>query len=260
MNTEPNQKETFHLYSQRAISIATYIGGPLAAGILARQNFINLGKEELGKKALIISIVSTILLFVVIFSIPENLIDKIPSAVIPLVYTAIIYLIIEKTQGVEIKEHKSNNHPFYSAWKAVGIGAISSVILLIGIFGYAYLAPYPPYFEKYDEGIEKFAENEDKALHLFSIIETSSPNEIIEYIDNIGLPAWKENLVLINDLDNIEGIDEDLINQNKILKQYSNLNIEAFELIKKAFEEDTDKYAMEIDELNRKIEKKLSEL
>ncbi|GGH15012.1 hypothetical protein GCM10011418_16380 [Sphingobacterium alkalisoli] len=41
-----NQHDTIQPYSQRAISIATYLGGPLAADILARQNFINLGEEE----------------------------------------------------------------------------------------------------------------------------------------------------------------------------------------------------------------------
>lgn len=33
------------LYSQKGISIATFFGGPLAAGYLIRQNFIALGKE-----------------------------------------------------------------------------------------------------------------------------------------------------------------------------------------------------------------------
>ena len=163
MNQETNQEKTFHLYSQRVISIATYFGGPLAAGILARQNFINLGKEQLGKNALIIGILSTILLFVGIFSVPDHIMDKIPNAVIPLVYTGIIYLILEKFQGSELKEHKENNRPFYSAWKATGIGAVCMLILLGGIFGYAFLSPDDFDTKKYDNGIAKFNKNEEKA-------------------------------------------------------------------------------------------------
>ena len=83
-------------YSQKGISIATYFGGPLAAGYLVKKNYETLGQPESGKKALIIGIISTILLFVGIFSIPKSIIDKIPSALIPLIYTGLIYLIVEK--------------------------------------------------------------------------------------------------------------------------------------------------------------------
>ena len=164
MNQEINQKDTIELYSQRAISIATYFGGPLAAGILARQNFINLGKEELGKNSLIISIATTILLFVGLFSVPEEIINKVPNVVIPLIYTGIIYLIIEKYQGRELKEHKENNRPFYSAWKAAGIGAVCMLILVGGIFGYAFLSPDDFDTKKYYNGIAEFNKNEENAL------------------------------------------------------------------------------------------------
>jgi len=260
MNQETNQEKTFHLYSQRVISIATYFGGPLAAGILARQNFINLGKKQLGKNALIIGILSTILLFVGIFSVPDHIMDKIPNAVIPLVYTGIIYLILEKFQGSELKEHKENNRPFYSAWKATGIGAVCMLILLGGIFGYAFLSPDDFDTKKYDNGIAKFNKNEEKALLLFSIIETNNPDKIIEHIDNVGLPAWQENLKLLDDLDNIEGLYDQLKNQNEILRQYSKLRIEAFELIKKSVKEDSNKYGREIEELNRQIDEILKKL
>jgi hypothetical protein len=126
------------LYSQRVISIATFFGGPLSAGILVRQDFINLGKDDYGNYSLIIGIVSTILIFLGIFSLPEHIIDKIPNVLIPAIYTGIIYFIIEKLQGSELAIHKNNNGEFYSGWKAAGIGAICMIILMTGIFGYVY--------------------------------------------------------------------------------------------------------------------------
>lgn len=77
-----NNKDTLKLYSQNAISVATFFGGPLAAGFLARQNFISLGKKESAKNSLIIGIVSTVLLFAAIFSVPDELINKVPRFVI----------------------------------------------------------------------------------------------------------------------------------------------------------------------------------
>lgn len=260
MDQEVNQKNTVELYSQRAISIATFFGGPLAAGILARKNFINLGKEKLGKTSLIIGIVSTILLFVGIFSVPEEMIDKVPNAVIPLIYTGIIYLIIEKYQGSDLKEHKENNQPFYSSWKATGIGTVCMLVLVGGIFGYAFLSPDDFDINKYDNGIAEFNKNEENALLLFSIIENSSPDKIIEYIDNVGLPAWKKNIELLDKLDKIEGLYDQFKKQNEILRQYSKLRIETFELIKIAVKEDTNKYDRKIEELNQQIEVVLKKL
>lgn len=260
MNSETNQKNTMELYSQRAISIATYFGGPLAAGILARQNFINLGKDELGKNSLIIGIVSTILLFVGIFSVPEEIIDKVPNAVIPLIYTGIIYLIIEKYQGIELKEHKENNRPFYSAWKATGIGALCMLILVGGIFGFTFLSPDDFDTKKYDNGIAEFNKNEENALFLYSMIETSSPDKIIDHIDKVGLPAWNNNIEILDDLDNIEGLYDQFKKQNEILRQYSKLRIETFELFKKAVSENTNKYDDQIEQLNIEIEGLLEKL
>jgi len=260
MNKATNTDETIELYSQRAISIATYFGGPLAAGILARQNFINLGEERLGKNALIIGIISTIFLFVGIFLIPEEIIDKVPNAIIPLLYTGIIYLVIEKYQGSKLKEHKENSRPFYSAWKATGVGAVCMLILLGGIFGYAYLSTDDFDTKKYDNGIAEFNTNEEKALKLFAIIKNGSPDKIISHIDDVGLPAWKQNLKLLDELDNIKGLSEQFKKQNRILRQYSILRIKAFELVRKSVSENTNRYDEEFGKLNQQIEELLKQL
>lgn len=257
---DTNQIDPIELYSQRAISIATYFGGPLAAGILARQNFINLGKAQQGKYALIIGIITTILLFVAIFSVPEYIIDKIPNAIIPFVYIGIIYLVIEKYQGIDLKNHKENNGPFYSAWKATGIGALSMLFLLAGIFGYVYFSPEDFDATKYDSGIATFNKNEEKALQLFSILENSSSDKVISHIDNIGLPSWQENLTLLDELDEIEGLYDQFKKQNEKLRHYTKLRIETFQLLKKAISEKSNSYDMQIQALNTEIDKTLKEL
>lgn len=260
MNPEAETKETIKLYSQTAISIATYFGGPLAAGILTRRNFINLGKEQLGKNALIIGIISTMLLFVGIFSIPQNIIDKIPNIIIPLFYTIIINLVVDKYQGSNLKEHKQKNRPFYSVWKATGIGIICMLILLGGIFSYAFLSPEDFDTKKYDNGIAEFNKNEEEALQLFVIIENSDAEKVISHIDSIGLPAWERNLKLLEELDNIEGLYDQFKKQNETLRQYTKLRMKSFALIRKAIIENTNKYDKEIDDLNRNIDKTLTKL
>jgi hypothetical protein len=257
-----NQNLTTKFYSQRAITIATYFGGPLAAGYLARQNFINLGKEDYGRYSFIIGIISTVLIFVGIFTIPEYIIDKIPNVLIPAIYTGVIYLIIEKLQGKELKEHKSKNGEFYSAWKAAGIGAICTVILLGGVFGYAFLQPNDFDAKKYDSEMAIFNNNEAKALELFNKINSSSQQELIDFIDKSGIPIWQSNIKILTDLDKLDGIYEQLIKQDQILRNYCNLRIEQFLLIRKSLisnnrveEEEMRKIVKEIDDEVLKLKK-----
>jgi hypothetical protein len=253
------------LYSQRAISIATFFGGPIAAGFLARQNFINLGKEDYGKYSLIIGIVSTLLVFAGIFSLPEHILDKIPNILIPTIYTGIIYLIIEKFQGRELSEHKNNNGEFYSAWKAAGVGAICMVILLIGIFSYVYtttgiIFPNGKFDEQYDNSIAQFNKNEEKALILFSLLENESPEKSINFIDSTGIPTWEENIRILDELDKIKGLYKPLKKQDQILRNYCNLRIESFKLIRKAIQEGTNAYDHQIESIHQKIDLEISKL
>lgn len=253
------------LYSQRAISIAAFFGGPMAAGFLVRQNFINIGKDDYGKYSWIIGIVSTILIYLGIFSLPENIIDKIPNVLIPAVYTGIIYLIIEKLQGRELADHKNNNGEFYSAWKAAGIGAICMVILLTGILGYVYsktgvIFPTGKFDVQYDNGIAQFNKNEEKALILFTMLENDGSERSISFIDSVGIPTWEENIRILEKLDEIKGLYKPLKEQDQVLRNYCNLRIESYKLIRRALEENTNAYDQQIENINKKIDLEVSKL
>jgi hypothetical protein len=260
------QAPTIKLYSQKAIGVATFFGGPVAAGILIRKNFIALGKKEHAFYALIIGIASTILLFIGIFSIPQNILDKTPNTLIPIIYTAVIYYINEIYQGKELKEHKEKNGIFYSNWKAAGVGAIFMSVLLgvLGIYFYSttgYILPIPKFDTKlYDSKIAEINKNEAKALELFTLLEKNNINEAIEFIDDQGIKAWEDNIQILNELDKSEGLYKVLIKQDKILRIYCNLRIESFKLIRKALVENTNLYDKQIEDINRKIDMELSNL
>lgn len=248
------------LYSQRSFYIATYIGGPLVAGYLAQQNFKALGKRKYGDYSIIIGIISSILLFAFIFSIPEPIIDKVPRFLIPAAYTLIIALLIEKFQGRDLKQHQENEGTFYSAWRAAGFGFISLFILSIGIVSYIYFGPQDFDVDKYDSQIAVFNKNEEKALDLFKIIDIENPTNAIEYIDQIAIPLWKENIKIVKDLNQLDGLTEQFIMQNKALLKYCELRIQSLNLIKLALKGNTSSYDSQIEKLNREIESVLSKL
>lgn len=261
MEQEITQKADIKLYSLKAISVATYLGGPLAAGILARRNFYNLGNEQAGKHAMVLGIISTLVIFGIIFSIPDAIIDKVPNALIPLIYTLVIYWVIEKTQGAQIKEHEKNKQRFYSNWRAAGIALACSAILVASVFTYAYISADDDFeTEKYNQGITQLHANEDKALQLFTIMENASNEEVVEFIDKVGLPAWAKNKTIVQELNQIEGLTVDLTTQNQLLDQYIDLRIAYYKTIKNAILEKTDKYNEQIQELNVKIDAIMNKL
>ncbi|PKP20208.1 MAG: hypothetical protein CVU06_10755 [Bacteroidetes bacterium HGW-Bacteroidetes-22] len=256
-------EETKRLFSQRAITIATFLGGPAAAGYLVKKNYEAFDQSEKGKIAFIIGIISTLLIFAGIFSMPEHIIDKIPNVLIPAIYTGIIYSIVEKIQGQWLREHKESGGKFYSVWKATGIGAIFMTILLAMIAGTAFLAGdlSRPDFDSttYDNEVAKFVENENKSLAVYKVINSAEPQFLIKEFSK-GIVLWKENIEIVNRLNAIENLPTELLEQNKKLLSYCDLRIQHNEIIVKAISEDTDKYVSEIDRIGMKINKVLEEL
>lgn len=254
-------EENKKFYSQRAISITTFFGGPLAAGILIRENFKSLNKEKQGKNALFIGIASTILIYTGLFALPEQIIDKLSSAIIPAIYTGIIYWIVEKTQGKILKSHKENNGEFYSAWKAARIGAMSMIFTLFIIAFVAFIAgdlsKTEPNFnaESYDKGLTTFFENEASSV---KVLQSFDSTNNIDYLKNeveksIGL--WKENKTIIDSVNKIKNLPERLLVQDGKLLKYCDLRIKHFELILSALNDNSDKYNSQIQKVGKKIEK-----
>lgn len=253
-------EENKKLYSQRAIGIATYFGGPLAAGFLIRKNFINLNKERQGLNSLIIGISSTFILFAGIFSIPDNIIDKIPSALIPLVYTGIIYLIVESIQGQDLKEFKENNGTFYSGWNASGVGIMSGILIAGVIFGYIYLQDGDWDIDSYNSKIELHTANEEEAMKLFELLDSAPKSQITRFIKDTGIPKWEENITILNSMDKIENVPEEYRTQVNLLKEYTKLRIEAYELISKAVQTQSSEYDEEIFKRHSRIDEIISQL
>ncbi len=233
---------TKKLYSKKSISIATFIGGPLAASILIGQNFRALGKHQLYTNSIFIGLISTVALIGLLTLTPEYIIDKIPQPIIPAIYTGIIFLIINKYQGIDIEEHEKLKGEFQSPWKAAGIALVSSLILIGGIFSSVFFSPTEFDYELYDKHIEEFVQNESEAFKLYEIYEQSNKDEITQFIDEIAIPKWHENINIINKISAISNLPEELKSKNKALIKYSNLQLKSLGLIRMKVQEDTHKY------------------
>lgn len=260
MSNQETTTKDLKLFSQRAIYIGTFVGGPLAAGYLIRANYRALGKSDEGNKALVFGVIGSILLFAIIFSVPESAIERIPRQLIPLVYTAIVYFIVERIHGDILRKHKEDGNPFFSRWRVAGISLISLAILSLGILGYVFISQYNSELEKYDVEIEKFTKNETETLVFYDHLNTDLPFALLSELDNRVIPKWQENIEIIKRINKIENLPSDLAEQNSILLKYSELRLEAFQLFRNAISQDTDLYRPRLEQLHHEIDLQLEKL
>ena len=134
-NLLPSQP-TFKLYKDRAIYVGTLLGGPLVAGYFAAENFKQLAQTNKVKTTWLFAILATIIIFSAKFLIPNF--EKI-AYLIPLIYTAIAQFLVQTFQGAAIKTHIETGGQTYSIWRAIWIGLVGLVILLVIIIAIAFL-------------------------------------------------------------------------------------------------------------------------
>lgn len=132
------QKPTEKIYKDRAIWVGTFLGGPLAAGYLIAENFKAFNEFDKAKMTWIYAIIVTILVFGGVFLIPDNV--KMPNQVIPLIYTAIAYYLVQHFQGQNISTHLNSGGQLFSWWRTIAVGLIGLAITIIPILGFALLS------------------------------------------------------------------------------------------------------------------------
>lgn len=257
---EQNKTKGLKLYSQRAISIATFLGGPLAAGYLVRENYLELNKPDEAKKAFIYGLLTTVAVFGFIFIMPESIMEKVPNQIIPLIYTAIIYYVVEQTQGETLKLHKELGNEFYSGWKAARIGFVSLLLLITLIFGYVFLFENDENLELYDAKMEVFSKNETESLEFYKYISLEDKSKLVKRLDTDVIPKWSQNIDIVKQTMLIDGLPDEIVEQNEKLLKYSELRLEAFKLLKKAISEETTIYDKELDMLHFKMDQELEKL
>ncbi|TDN97665.1 hypothetical protein [Sunxiuqinia elliptica] len=177
------------IFTNKAISIATFLGGPIAAGFLISKNYKVFGNEDAARNSVFIGIISTFFLFVGIFMIPEHIIDKIPQPVIPGIYTAIIAGLVEKLQGQKIKDFLLEDGQKASNWHAAGYGLIGLLIMIVFLVVMIFTIP--------TEGYEKNI-NIDKnvKLHYSKDIEDLKTERIASVIKQSGFMEGSEGAEL----------------------------------------------------------------
>lgn len=173
------ENNSLKIFTNKAISVATFFGGPIAAGFLISKNYKVFGNENAARNSVFIGLLSTILLFAGIFMIPEHIIDKIPQALMPGIYTLIIAGLVEKLQGQKIKEFLAENGQKASNWQAAGYGFLGFLIISVFLLVMIFAVP--------TEGYEKSVTvDKNIKLHYSKDIEVLKSQQIATLIKQSG--------------------------------------------------------------------------
>ena len=184
------------IFTNKVISFATFFGGPLTAGFLIGHNFKVLGNRRAAGQARLIGLIITLLLVAMLVSLPETTLDRIPSSLIPAVYTAIIALVVEKIQGDRIREYLLSQGKKASGWLAAAYGAAGAVAILLLAVTLFSVSPMQNY--KY-----RVAVNEHVNLHYNNRISDEESDMIKTLVNQSGF------------FDNSEGADLFLSNRDE---------------------------------------------
>ena len=125
---------TSKFYTDRAVLIGTFIGGPLVGAYLIAQNFKTLNEPSKVRQTWFIAI-GALVVAVGIGLIPP--LDKIPSFLFSIVFCLVAHSITKKYQGERIAAHQAAGGAVYATGRAVLIGFVGCALmigLLLGLF------------------------------------------------------------------------------------------------------------------------------
>ncbi|MCX6311717.1 MAG: hypothetical protein NT084_08775 [Bacteroidetes bacterium] len=167
------------IFREKPIYIATFLGGPLAAGYIMAHNFKIFGEPAKAKMAWLISILVSILLLWMVMKMPTSV--KIPNQLIPLIYTGIAYGLVYYYQGRNIETHLKKGGKYFSGWRVAGVTSISLVILCALIFSGLYFTDVT-----LNSSCKAYGLTENKIYYKSSNITVAELDKIAKTLEDVG--------------------------------------------------------------------------
>ena len=117
---------TGKLFDPKAVTLATFLGSPICGGIVLAMNYRQLGRNASANKAVVLSLLGTIVLFAIGMVVP----DKTPKPLLYLPPILAMAAIAKALQGQIFEEHKRLGGAVRSLWAAAGIGLVGLVVIV----------------------------------------------------------------------------------------------------------------------------------
>jgi hypothetical protein len=128
---------SYQLYSPGSMVLVTFLGTPLAGGVLLALNFHRLGLKGSALKALLGGVFTTMALYLIAQLLPER--SPLPGILLVPQLMGVHRLALHY-QGRLLQEHQQAGGKLASSWRAAGLGLLSLLaVLTVFIVGYLLL-------------------------------------------------------------------------------------------------------------------------
>jgi ABC-type transport system involved in multi-copper enzyme maturation permease subunit len=124
------------LYSSGQITLATFLGMPIAGAWLMARNYQALGVDAFAQ-AVTFGIIGTLVVLVLAVVLPEST----PNVLLPIVYTFIVQAIARAKQGVSFQAHIANGGLKHSTWRVTGIGLVFLAAVVLVFVAVLFMIP-----------------------------------------------------------------------------------------------------------------------
>jgi hypothetical protein len=127
--TQSNSSEvSARLYSVGQITLATFLGAPVAGCLLLDRNYRALGRSAAAWQSLAAGVVSTILLVLIGFRLPENF----PNMALPVAYCVGMRQLAKYLHGEALSDHL-NSGGRKGSWVITVVVGLGGLIIIFGL-------------------------------------------------------------------------------------------------------------------------------
>jgi len=119
------------VYKEKSIWTGIFLGGPLVAGYFFSKNFKAIGEPEKVKNTWIISVLSTILVLTVVFTLSEKF--EIPNYLIPCIYSGIGFGLFKHYLAEKTENFIKSGGKTYKIGNIIGISLLGALVTIIPI-------------------------------------------------------------------------------------------------------------------------------
>lgn len=136
--TLDEEVQTKKIYTERAIYLGTFLGGPLVSGYCIANNYKVFNEPEKARKTWIYAIIATVIILGGALLISS--IDKFPNQLIPLIYAGIAYYLVKAYQRAQINTYVDSGGQVYSWWRTILIAIIGCIVTILPLYLYIVLS------------------------------------------------------------------------------------------------------------------------
>ena len=117
------------LYSPQAVGLATFLGSPIAGGIIMAMNYRRLGRLASGRIAIVGGLIATAALVGLGFALPEHS-PAFLTAILPFL---VMFQVAKQLQGEAVERHRRSGGKIASMWKAsaIGLGCLLALMAIV---------------------------------------------------------------------------------------------------------------------------------